>query len=55
MGGFVIDIWEKSNFFGSIGSQKEAKNAIFVRGPLKAPPLMVGLKNNNYIVVYIVV
>ena len=34
MGGFVIDIWEKSNFFGSIGSQKEVKNAIFLRGGL---------------------
>ena len=31
MGGIVIDIWEKSNFFGSFGSQKGAKNA------LKAP------------------
>jgi len=32
MGGIVIDIWEKSNFFGSIGSQKGAKNAIFLQG-----------------------
>jgi len=34
MGGIVIDIWEKSNFFGSFGSQKGAKNAIFVQGGL---------------------
>ena len=27
-------IWEKSNFFGSFGSQKGAKNAIFVQGGL---------------------
>ena len=26
----VIDIWEKSNFLGSFGSQKGAKNATFV-------------------------
>jgi len=32
MGGIVIDIWEKSNFFGSFGSQKGAKNATFVQG-----------------------
>ena len=32
MGGIVIDIGEKSNFFGSIGSQKGAKNAIFLQG-----------------------
>ena len=39
MGVIVIDIWEKSIFFGSIGSQKGAKNVIFVRGgALKAPP-----------------
>ena len=38
MGGIVIDIWEKSNFFGAFGSQKGAKNAIFVQGALKAPP-----------------
>ena len=38
MGGIVIDIWEKSNFFWSFGSQKGA-NAIFVQGgALKAPP-----------------
>ena len=44
MGGIVIDIWEKSNFFGSIGSQKGAENVIFIRvGHLKPPPLMVGL------------
>ena len=35
MGGIVIDIWEKSNSFGSFGSQKGAKTTIFV--------LMVGL------------
>ena len=40
MGGIVIDIWEKSNFFGAFGSQKGAKNVIFVQGGL-----MVGLKN----------
>ena len=39
MGGIVIDIWEKSNFFGSIGSQKCSKNAIFPQGGLlKLPP-----------------
>ena len=39
MGGIVIDIWEKSNFFGSIGSQKCTKNAIFTQGgAFKAPP-----------------
>ena len=42
MGGIVIDIWEKSNLFRSFGSQKDAKNAIFVQGGLKKPPLMVG-------------
>ena len=35
MGGIVIDIWEKSNFFGAFGSQKDAKNAIFVQVGLK--------------------
>ena len=40
MGDFVIDILEKSNFFGSIGSQKGAENVIFIRvGHLK-PPLL---------------
>ena len=39
MGGIVIDIWEKSNFFRSFGSQKGAKNVIFVQGGLKKPPL----------------
>ena len=38
MGGIVIDIWEKSNFFGSFESQKGAKNVIFVQGGLKNPP-----------------
>ena len=37
MGGIVIDMWEKSNFFGSFGSQKGAKNAKMGR------QLMVGL------------
>ena len=44
MGGIVIDIWEKSNFFGSIGSQKCTKNAIYPQGGLLKPPLpQVGL------------
>ena len=34
MGGIVIDIWGKSNFFGSFVSQKGAKNVIFVQGGL---------------------
>ena len=34
MGGIVINIWEKSNFFGSFGSQKGAKIVIFVQGGL---------------------
>ena len=34
MGGIVIDIREKSNFFWSFGSQK---------GAFKSPPFMVGL------------
>ena len=40
MGGIVIDIWEKSNFFSSFGLQKGAKKTIFVQGvgALKAPP-----------------
>ena len=39
----------KVKFFGTFGSQKGAKNAIFVQGgALKAPPLMVGL---NYLFV----
>ena len=37
MGGIVIDILEKSNFFGSFGSQKGAKNFYSGRA-LKAPP-----------------
>ena len=32
MGGIVIDILEKSNFFWSFGSQKGAKNIVFVQG-----------------------
>ena len=48
MGGIVKDIWEKSNFFGSIGSQKGAKNAIFLQGGHLKPPLpLVGLKVCN--------
>ena len=39
MGGIVIDIMVKSNFFGSFGSLKGAKNAIFIQG------IMVGLMN----------
>ena len=35
MGGIVIDIWEKVKFFGSFGSQKGAKNVIFVQGSFK--------------------
>ena len=39
MGGIAIDIWEKSIFWGSIESQKGAKNAIFLQGGhLKPPP-----------------
>ena len=44
MGGIVIDILEKSNFFGSIGSQKGAENLIFIRVGHLNPPLMVGLR-----------
>ena len=49
MGGIVIDIWEKSNFFGSIGSLKCTKNAIFLQGGQNLPPLpLVGLiKKSN--------
>ena len=44
MGGIVIAIWEKSNFFGSIGSLKCTKNAIFLQGGQNLPPLpLVGL------------
>ena len=36
----------KVNFFGSIGSQKGAKNAIFLQGGAEYGPLpLVGLKN----------
>ena len=39
MGGIVIGIWEKSNFFGPFGSLNGAKNAVFYSGrALKAPP-----------------
>ena len=48
MGGIVIDIWEKSNFFGSIGSQKCTKNAIFPQGGLlKPPPASCRVKQEN--------
>ena len=44
MGGIAINIWDKSNFFGSIGSQKGAKNATFLQGRHLKPPLpLVGL------------
>ena len=44
MGGIVIAIWEKSNFFGPIGSLKCTKNAIFLQGGQNLPPLpLVGL------------
>ena len=41
MGGIVLDIWKKSNFFLSFGSQKGAKDANFVQGggSLTSPPL----------------
>ena len=39
MGGIAIDIWENSNYFGSIGSQKGTKNAIFLQGGQNMPPL----------------
>ena len=35
MRGIVIDIWEKSNFWGSFGSQKGAKNFVQVYGRVK--------------------
>ena len=48
MGGIVIAIWEKSNFFGSIGSLKCTKNAIFLQGGQNLPPLpLVGLKQKD--------
>ena len=50
MGGIDIDIWEKSIFFGSIGSQKCTKTAIFSQGGLLKPPLPhVGLMMNDTI------
>ena len=49
MEGIVIDIWEKSSFFGSIGSQKCTKNTIFPQGGLLKPPLPhVGLIETNH-------
>ena len=41
MGGMVIAIWEKSNFFGSIGSLKCTKNAIFLQGGQNLPPCLL--------------
>ena len=46
MGGIVIDIWEKSNFFGSFGPQKGAKNATFVQGG-PPPSCRVNPRNNG--------
>ena len=43
MGGIVIDIWEKSNFFGSFRSQKVPKTRFLFRKALRAPLLLVGL------------
>ena len=50
MGGIVIDIWDKMNFFGSFGSQKGAKNAfIFVQGGL-----LVGLtKHFSHVAIFL--
>ena len=45
MGGIAIDIWENSNLFGSIGSQKGANNITFLQGgrlKFKAHPLPLG-------------
>ena len=53
MGGIVIGIWEKSNFFGPFGSQKGAKNAIFVWGGALKAPLPYGrvkIKIDNWII-----
>ena len=44
--GIVIDIWEKSNFFGSFGLQKGAKNATFVQGG-PPPSCRVNPRNNG--------
>ena len=38
MGDIAINIWEKSIFLGSIGSQKGAKNATFLQGGQNLPP-----------------
>ena len=44
MGGIVIDIWEKSNFFWVIWITKRCQKRDFCSGgALKAAPLMVGL------------
>ena len=47
MGGIVIDIWEKSNFFGAFGSQKGAKNAVFLQAGRICPLPFVGLNIFN--------
>ena len=47
MGGIAIDIWEKSNFLGSIGSQKGAKNEIFLKGG-HLNPSAICRENLNY-------
>ena len=44
MEGIVIDIWEKSNFLGSIGSQKDAKNAFFLHRGQNMPPAICRVK-----------
>ena len=36
MEAIVIDIWEKSFFWGSFGSQKVVKNENFVQGGFKS-------------------
>ena len=49
MGGIVIDIWEKSNFFRAIWITKRCQKRNFCSGgALKAPPLMVGLRISTY-------
>ena len=51
MAGIAIDIWEKSNFWGSIGSQKGAKNATFLQGGQNLPPAIcrVDLKTTIFV------
>jgi len=43
MGGIVIDIWEKSIFFGQLDHKKVLKTQFFFRGAFKAPLPLVGL------------